>query len=98
MIFTNLEQLVWGSTVGLCRMVRLSQWNQWIALFFYSSLKDAVGALIVLDSQNHLVFSSFCYLLQGLESGCMFIKIKLLLVFTVDLEYRPSRPALEKIL
>ena len=67
-------------------------------IVFYSSLKDAGGALIVLDSSFHLVFFSFCCLPQGLESGCMFIKMKLLLVFTVDLEYRPGRPALEKIL
>ena len=34
MILTHLEQLVGGSTVRLCRAVRLRQWNQWIALFF----------------------------------------------------------------
>ena len=34
MILTDLEQLVRGSTVRLCRMVRLRQWNRWIALFF----------------------------------------------------------------
>ena len=62
-------------------------------IVFCSSLNDAVGVLIVLDSQFHIVFFSICCLLQGLESGCMFIKIKLLLVFTIDLEYGgPGQP------
>ena len=67
-------------------------------IVFYSSLKDAGGALIVLDSSFHLVFFSFCCLPQGLESGCISINIKLLLVFTIGLEYRPGRPPLKKIL
>ena len=57
---------------------------------FYSSLKDAGGALIMLDSSFHLVFFSFCCLPQGLESGCISINIKLLLVFTIGLEYGPD--------
>ena len=65
---------------------------------FYSSLKDAGGALIVLDSSFHLVFFSFCCLPQGLELGYIPINIKLLLVFTVDLEYGLGQPASKKIL
>ena len=68
------------------------------SIVFYSSLKDAGGALIVLDSSVHLVFFSFCCLPQGLESGCISINIKLLLVFTIDLECRPGRSASKKIL
>ena len=98
MILTNLEQLVGGSTVGLFGTVSSRQWNQWIVLFFYSSLKDAGGALVVLDSSFHIVFFSFCCLPQGLESGRISINIKLLLVFTIDLEYAPGRPASKKIL
>ena len=87
-----------GEYCGALQNGKIEPMESMDCIVFYSSLKDAAGALIVLDSKNHLVFSSFCCLLQGLESGCMFIKIKLLLVFTVDLEYRPGRPALEKIL
>ena len=51
MIFTNLEQLVWGREYcGALQNGKIEPMESMDYIVFYSSLKDAVGALIVLDS------------------------------------------------
>ena len=93
MILTILEQLVGGSTVRLFGVVRLRQRNQWIALFF-TVVRRMLLVLSLCSIRNFtLFFFSICCLLRGLESGCTLIKIKLMHVFTIDLEYEgPGQP------